>query len=105
MCVYFTHVSTLHNMLVHIYESIVHKLEAFREDLRRIGIEYYLKCVRKRRSCIVIIILRNPNTNKKVINLRLKVRNHQEMTFRFGDLLTSCRYFALGVSPSGSPEY
>ena len=93
------------NVLRSIQDDIIDRLEDLRFYLRRDHIEYFLRCVRKRRSCIIVIILRNPQTHKKVLELRLKVRNRQEYTCRFESLLTSCRYFAMGLSPSGSPEY
>ena len=92
-------------MLGYMHEEIIEELESFRTYLRSDHIEYYFKCVRKRRSCIVAIILYNPTTNRKVIELKIKVRNRIELTGRLEDLLTSCRHFARGASPSGSPEY
>ena len=93
------------NILRSMHDDIIDRLEDLRFYLRRDHIEYFLKCVRKRRSCIIVIILRNPQTHKKVLDLRLKVRNRQELTCRLEGILTSCHYFAMGVSPSGSPEY
>ena len=92
-------------MIGPVYAKILDKLEEFRCELRRSNIEYYLKCRRKRRSCLIIVVLKNPDTNKIVLDLRLKVRSFTELTNRLEGLLTSCRFFAMGLTPSGSPEY
>ena len=92
-------------MIGSLYAEIVEKLEDFRVDLRRSNVEYYLKCKRKRHSCIVSVVLRNPNTNKIVLDLQIKVRCWLELSSHLEQLLTYCRHFAVGLQRSGSPEY
>lgn len=84
-------------MLGHIFDHIVDILEEFRSDLRTSNIEYFLKCKTKRHSCLVVVILTNPNTKKKVLDLRLKVREWVEISTKLEDLLNYCRKFALGL--------
>ena len=92
-------------MLGFIFEEIVENLEGLRSELRQSHIEYFLKCKRKRHSCIVTVILKNPNTHKTVLDLRLKVREWLELSSKFEHLLNYCHHFTLGLTPSGSPEY
>ena len=92
-------------MLGSMYQEIIDLLDNFRTDLRSDQIRYYFKCVRKRNSCVVYICLWNPTTGKKVMDLKLKVRNRFELSGWLDNLLFSCRHFARGALPSGSPEY
>lgn len=87
-----------------IYQKIVDRLEEFRADLRFQGVQYYVKCVRKRRSCVVYVSLRNDQTLNCVLELRLKIRNATELG-NLDELFESCRYFACGFRRSSSPEF
>ena len=88
-----------------IYMRIVDRIEEFRSDLRRCRIGYHLQVKRKRRSCLVVVILRNKNTGKVVLDLRLKIRSLVELTNELENLLAACGDFAQGLTLSGSPEY
>ena len=95
-------------MLGHIYETLLAKLEYFRDNLRRNNIGYYIKCARKQNSCMVFIVLRHKITHKRVLHLNLKIRSEAELSNTTGtleNLLSSCAHFTIGHSPNGSPEY
>ena len=88
-----------------MFDHIVDILEDFRDDVRSSHIEYFIRCKRKRHSCLVVVILTNPNTKKIVLDLKLKVREWIEISTKLEDLLSFCRQFAVGRRLSGSPEY
>ena len=88
-----------------IYFRIVDRMEEFCNDLVRCHIGYHLQVKRQRRSCLVVVILRNKNTGKVVLDLRLKIRSLVELTNELENLLAACGNFAQGLALSGSPEY
>lgn len=91
-------------MIGSIYFSILDSLEQFGDNLNTRGVDYELRCLRKRRSCLVFVSLWSKSTNKKVLHLNLKIRTWSE----FGDLdelLSSCKTFASSIVASSSPEY
>ena len=91
-------------MLRAIHSEIVRLLQNFKEDLRNENIEYKLVSKRHRHRCRVRVSLRSKLTDKKIIDVRLTIRDNNEL----GDLeslLETCLRYATGVRRSGSPEY
>ena len=91
-------------MIGNIYSQVIDILEDFSSDLKNCGIDYELKCLRKRRSCLVFVTLRSILTDKRVLHLNLKIRNWNEFG-NIQNLLDSCRYFASMSQRSASPDY
>ena len=91
-------------MLRSIHSEVVRILQNFKQDLLYENVEYKLSSKRYRHMCRVRVCLRSRITDKKIIDVRLSIRNNNEI----GDLeslLEECLRFAIGLRRSTSPEY
>ena len=91
-------------MLRAIHSEIVRLLQNFKEDLRNENIEYKLVSKRHRHRCRVRVSLRSKLTDKKIIDVRLTIRDNKQIG-HFETLLDTCLRYAIGIRRSGSPEF